>query len=197
MRVARYIRVSREDQRPGLQFDETAEFITRRGWELADTFHDQGVSGSKARRPELDRLLAAARSRRIDAVVVYKADRLFRSLHHMVNTLAELDALGVAFVSVTEPFDTTTPSGKLLLHMVAAMGQFERDLLIERTRSGIAAAKRRGKHCGRPRARFDLDRAQEMKASGLSLQAIGAELGVSASTLCRALAAQGEIQGGG
>lgn len=201
MRVARYIRVSREDQRPGLQFDETAEFIRRRGWELADTFHDQGISGSKARRPELDRLLDACRRRKVDAVVVYKADRLFRSLGHMVATLDEFAALGVEFISVTEAFDTTTPSGKLLLRLVASLSEFERDLLVERTKAGLAAARRRGKRIGRPRRRFDIEKARELQAEGASLASIGKQLRVSASTLCRALktasATEGEIQGEG
>lgn len=203
LRAARYIRVSKEEQRPGLQFDETEDFIARRGWELVETFHDQGISGSRDRRPQLDNLLTWARSRRIDVIVVYKADRLFRNLHHMLNVLAELDALGVAFVSCTEPFDTTTPSGKLLFHVVAAMGQFERDLLIERTKSGLAAARRRGKSLGRPRKRYDLDAAAEMRAEGKTLHDVAGYFGVSESTLCRALKSRGtpstqaEIQGAG
>jgi DNA invertase Pin-like site-specific DNA recombinase len=115
LRVARYLRVSRHDQDTALQADETGQFIKNRGWKLADTYKDHGISGAKDRRPELDRLLADARKRKWDALIVYKADRLFRSLRHMVLTLDELAALGIAFVSVTEPFDTSTPSGKLLV----------------------------------------------------------------------------------
>lgn len=197
LRVGRYIRVSKEDQKPGLQFDETESYIDRRGWHLAETFHDQGISGTRDKRPALDNLLAWARARRIDAVVVYKADRLFRSLHHMVNTLAEFEALGVAFVSCTEPFDTTTPSGRLLLHVVAAMGQFERDLLVERTKSGLAAARRRGKRLGRPRKVIDVPEAREMRDGGRTLLELADHYGVSEATMSRALRAKGETQGVG
>ena len=138
-RAARYIRVSRSDQRPALQADETVEFIDRRGWTLVDTFVDEGVSGTKDRRPGLDRLLAAARRRDFDILVVWRSDRLFRSLSNMVAALGELSALGIAFVSVTEPFDTTTPQGRLLLHLVAAFAEFERGVLVERTRAGIVS----------------------------------------------------------
>jgi DNA invertase Pin-like site-specific DNA recombinase len=189
VRVARYLRVSRSDQNPELQADETDEFIARRGWELTATFTDQGVSGSRDRRPELDRLLADARRRKFDLLVVYRSDRLFRSLKHMVVTLDELAALGIGFVSVTEPFDTTTPSGRLLLHLVSAMAEFEKAILVERTKAGLAAARRRGARIGRPRARLDLDRARELRAGGRSLRDTAKELGVGAATLQRALSA--------
>jgi DNA invertase Pin-like site-specific DNA recombinase len=164
IRVARYLRVSRHDQDTALQDDETGSFGKNRGWRIAETYKDQGISGAKDRRPSLDRMLADARRRKFDLVLVYKADRLFRSLRHMVTTLDELAALGVGFVSVTEPFDTSTPSGKLLLHIVSAMAEFERSLLIERVKSGVAAARRRGARLGRPRARLDMDRLRELRA---------------------------------
>jgi DNA invertase Pin-like site-specific DNA recombinase len=187
IRVGRYLRVSRHDQDTRLQADETAAFIKNRGWKLADTYRDHGISGAKDRRPELDRLLADARKRKWDALVVYKADRLFRSLRHMVLTLDELAALGIAFVSTTEPFDTSTPSGKLLLHIVSAMAEFERSLLIERVKSGVAAARRRGARLGRPPARLDMDRLRELRAQGLSVRKIAETLKVGSSTIQRHL----------
>lgn len=108
---------ARPTKDPALQDDETAELIANRGWKLTDTYTDHGVSGSRERRPELDRLLRDVRRRRIDVVLVWKADRLFRSLKAMVTTLDEWAALGVGFVSATEVFDSTTPQGKLLLHV--------------------------------------------------------------------------------
>ncbi len=143
-RAARYIRVSRSDQAPGLQLDETLDFIERRGWRLDETYQDHGVSGSKINRPALGKLLKDAKRKRFDVLVVWRSDRLFRSTRHMVNTLAELDAWGIHFVSVTEPFDTTTPQGRLLFTVVSAFAEFERDLLIERTKSGMQAAQKRG-----------------------------------------------------
>jgi DNA invertase Pin-like site-specific DNA recombinase len=193
LRAARYHRVSRVDQDPRLQADETQTFIAARGWELAATFTDHGVSGSRERRPELDKLLAGARRRKFDLVVVFKADRLFRSLRHMVNTLDELGALGVGFVSTSEPFDTTTPTGKLLLHVIAAMGEFERGLVIERTRAGVAAARRRGVRLGRPPARLDVDELRGLRAQGRSVRQIAEMLHVGASTIQRRLAV---VQGG-
>ncbi len=195
LRVGRYLRVSRAEQREDLQTDETEQLITRRGWQLAQTYTDHGVSGTRERRPQLDRLLADARRGKFDVVLVWRSDRLFRSLRHMVNTLAELDALNVAFVSVTEVFDTTTPQGRLLLHLVSAFSEFERQTIVERVRAGIAAARRRGVRLGRPGADLDVGKAAELRASGLSYRAIGARLGVGAGRVHGALNAdRGSVQ---
>jgi DNA invertase Pin-like site-specific DNA recombinase len=155
-RVARYVRVSRSEQNPDLQLDETARVVGARGWYLVETYTDHGVSGSRERRPELDRMLADARRALFDTVLVWRSDRLFRNLRHMVLTIEELAAMHVDFVSVTEPFDTTTPQGRLLLHMVSAFAEFERQILIERTKAGLDAARRRGKRIGRPKAFVDV-----------------------------------------
>lgn len=189
LRVALYARVSTSDQSTALQRDEATRLIAGRGWELVETYEDAGVSGRRARRPSLDAMLAAARRRRFDAIVVWRADRLFRSVHHMVTTLAELSALGVNFVSCTEPFDTSTPTGQLLLHLCAAFAQFERDVLVERTVAGMAAARRRGKRVGRPRRHVDVDRARALLAEGRAEREVARELGVGYGTLRRALAA--------
>jgi DNA invertase Pin-like site-specific DNA recombinase len=187
LRVARYLRVSRHDQDTALQDDETASFFKSRGWKLVETYKDHGISGARDRRPALDRMLADARRRKFDLVLVYKADRLFRSLKHMVTTLDELAALGVGFVSTTEPFDTSTPSGKLLLHIVSAMAEFERSLLIERVKSGVAAARRRGSRIGRPRIRLDDDELRRLRSQGLSVRKIAETLKVGSSTIQRHL----------
>jgi len=186
-RASRYVRVSRPDQNPNLQLDETGELISRRGWVLADSFIDEGISGSKRQRPHLNRMLDGARRRDFDVLVVWRADRLFRSLKHMVVTLDELAALGIDFVSVTEPFDTTTPQGRLLLHLVAAMAEFERELIRERTRAGLAAARRRGVRLGRPRVDIDLDEVSLLRSKGNSIRQIAKALGVSASSIHRAM----------
>jgi DNA invertase Pin-like site-specific DNA recombinase len=187
-RAVRYLRVSRTDQNPNLQADETGRLIAGRGWELVDTFLDQGFSGSKDRRPDLDRMLAAARRGLFDVLVVWRSDRLFRSLKHMVTALDELAALGIDFVSVTESFDTTTPQGRLLLHLVSAFGEFERNVLIERTKAGLEAARRRGAQIGRPRVRVDVERALALRAQGRSIRQTAKALGIGAATLHRALA---------
>lgn len=187
-RAAIYCRVSRVDQNPQLQEDETKELVRRRSWDLHGVYLDHGISGSKEKRPDLDRLLLDAKKKRFEILVVWRSDRLFRSLRHMVNTLAELDAIGVSFVSVTEPFDSTTPQGKLLIHLVSAFSEFEKQILIERTRAGLSAAARRGSAIGRPRVFVDRKRAGELQAQGLSLRKIAKSMGVGIGTVQRVLA---------
>jgi DNA invertase Pin-like site-specific DNA recombinase len=189
LRVARYCRVSKLDQDPALQDHETAQLAAARGWIVVDTYVDHGISGAKERRPQLDRMLKDARKRRFDAILVWRSDRLFRSLRHMVETIEELSSLGIGFVSAREPFDTTTPTGKLMLHLVAAFGEFERSVLIERVRAGLAVARRKGKRLGRPRVHVDVDRARELRAEGLPLRAVARSIGCGVATLCRALEA--------
>jgi DNA invertase Pin-like site-specific DNA recombinase len=186
-RVALYTRVSSRDQTSALQIDGCGERIARAGWTLAEHFAEEAITSQRVRRPELDRLMAATRKRRFDVLLVWKSDRIFRSVLHMVTTLAELDALGVDFVSCTESFDTTTPQGRLLFHVCSAVAQFERDLIVERTIAGMAAARKRGAQIGRPRTRVDVEAARELVAANLSRRAIARELGVSFGALTRAL----------
>jgi DNA invertase Pin-like site-specific DNA recombinase len=188
IRAARYIRVSRADQSTGLQLDETEGMIARRGWTLADTYADHGVSGSRERRPELDRLMGDAHRRRVDVIVVWKADRLFRSTKAMITTLDEWANLGVDFVSTTEVFDSTTPQGRLLMQVTSAFAEFEKSLVVERTRAGIAAARRRGVHVGRPRVRLDDDELRGLRAEGVSVRKIAERLNIGVSTVQRRLA---------
>jgi DNA invertase Pin-like site-specific DNA recombinase len=189
LRVAHYHRVSRLDQDPRLQADATIAFTAARGWETHEVYVDHGVSGSKDRRPALDRMLADGRHRKFDLILVYRSDRLFRSLKHLVAVVDDLSALGIDFVSTTEPFDTTTPSGRLLLQLVGALAEMERGLLIERTKAGIASARRRGVRVGRPPVHVDVPRAMELRASGMSLREVARELKVGAATVHRALSA--------
>lgn len=187
LRAVGYARVSRLDQRPGLQVDEIRQLGERRGWTVTELFVDHGVSGAKDRRPELDRLLAAARRREFDVVMVWRTDRLARSLRHLVNLLADLSALGVKFVSCREPFDTSVPTGELMVHLIGAFASFERSILIERTKSGLDAARRRGAQIGRPRVTFDLHGARQRVATGEPVAAVARSLGIGATTLRRAL----------
>lgn len=185
--AAIYLRVSRADQRSALQADETAELVTRRSWTLSKSYSDEGLSGATTKRPGFQMLLQDARRRKFDVLVVWRADRLFRSLRELIVTLDELAGLGIGFVSVTEPFDTTTPSGRLLLQLVGAFAEFERQVLIERTRSGLAAARRRGAQLGRPRREFNVARAIELRQRGSSIRDIAHALGVPIATMHRRL----------
>ena len=122
----------------------------RRGWH-AKEYCDTGISGSKDKRPALDMLVKDAKRRKFDVLVVWKMDRLGRSLRHLVTLLEELQSLGIAFVSLGEGIDATTPAGKLQMHILAAIAEFERGRIAERVRLGMARAKTQGKHLGRPR----------------------------------------------
>ena len=153
MRAAIYARVSTLDQQPENQLQELRRYIEARGWEATE-FVDHGVSGAKDRRPALDRLVGDAKRRRFDVLVCWRLDRLGRSLKHLIALLADLEALGVSFVSLAEGIDATTPAGKLQMHILAAISEFERSRTIERVQAGLQRAKRQGRTLGRPRARI-------------------------------------------
>src|SRR5436853_7897378 len=133
MRVGIYARVSTLiGQSPEMQLTELREYASRRGWEIFGEYVDSGISGSKESRPELNRLMSDAHQRKIDAVLVWKIDRFGRSLKHLVNSLADLSAYGVAFISLRDNLDLSTPSGRLMFQMIGAMAEFERSLIQER-----------------------------------------------------------------
>lgn len=194
MRAAIYARVSTSGngQSPEMQTRELREYITRRGWDAAGEYVDSGVSGAKERRPELDRLMAAARRCQFDAVVVYRYDRFARSLRHLVNALEDFRALGIDFVSLHEGVDTSTPNGRLVFGIFASIAEFERELIRGRVRSGLAAAKARGARLGRPRKDPDAARIAELRAQGLSWRAVARELNLSTRSVRRAALARGK-----
>jgi DNA invertase Pin-like site-specific DNA recombinase len=185
-KVAAYVRVSKDEQDPELQLREVREYVERRGWS-ADEFVDRGESGAKERRPEFDRLVKELRRRRYSAVVVWRFDRAARSLRQLLQLLEELRQLGTDFVSVTEAIDTSTISGKAMFGMVAVFAEFERDVLRERVKAGLAKARANGVRLGRPRAVFDLEAAKAFLRRGESQRAVARRFGVDHATLCRAL----------
>jgi DNA invertase Pin-like site-specific DNA recombinase len=150
---------------------------------------DEGISGSKDSRPELNRLMLDAKQRRIDCVLVWKLDRFGRSLKHLVNALAELEAVGVSFVSLRDTFDLTTPSGRLMFGVVAAMAEFERDLIRERVKAGIANARAKGRRVGRQPIVIDRAKLTAMRSSGHTIRAIAQTLGCSRSLVHKTLSA--------
>ncbi len=189
MRVAIYARCSTADQSVDLQLDELRTYAAQRGFDVVQPYCDNGVSGSKTSRPALDQLLADAHRRRFDAVLVWKLDRLGRSLVHLIRLVDQLGSLGVDLISLRDTgMDTTGPTGKLIFHVMGAVAEFERDLIRERTRAGIASARRRGKRLGRPRAPVAVAKAESLLARGLSVSATARELGIARATLRRALA---------
>ncbi len=191
MKSAIYARVSTADQHNAIQVRELTEYVQRRGWELAGIYQDQ-ISGAKASRPGLDRLMADARQRRFDVVLVWKLDRFGRSLVHCVSGIQELASLGIRFIATSQGLDTdeSNPASKLLVHILAAVAQFERELIRERVCAGMRNARQKGKRLGRPKAVFDRQRAVELRRQGMSLPRIARELGVGLGTVARAVNGQ-------
>jgi DNA invertase Pin-like site-specific DNA recombinase len=186
-RIALYARVSTSGghQDPEMQLRELREYAQRRGWQIVETYTDAGVSGSKDSRPALNRLMADACQRRFDAVLVWKLDRFGRSLRHLVNSLAELEAIGVAFVSLRDSLDLSTPSGRLMFQIIGAMAEFERALIQERVRAGLRNARAKGRRLGRPRADIDAAQIAELRHSGASWRTVARALGVGVGTAYR------------
>jgi DNA invertase Pin-like site-specific DNA recombinase len=188
-RVALYARVSTlNNQDPEMQLSELREYAGHRGWQIVEEFTDQGVSGCKESRPALNRLMADACRRRFDAVLVWKIDRFGRSLKHLVNALAELAALGVAFISLRDNLDLSTPSGRLMFQIIGAMAEFERALIQERVRAGLRNARSKGKKLGRPRVTVDASKIASLRTQGRSWAEIVAEMGIGKGTAQRAFA---------
>jgi DNA invertase Pin-like site-specific DNA recombinase len=182
VRAAIYARVSTFDQEPENQLQELRRYIAARGWTGAE-FVDRGVSGSKDRRPALDALIQDAKRRRFDVLVCWRLDRLGRNLRHLVTLLEDLNALGVAFVSLGEGIDCTTPAGKLQLHILAALAEFERERIRERVLAGLQRARSQGKRLGRPRKA-----PTAFVVPGGSVRAAARLWGVSKSTAARWIA---------
>jgi DNA invertase Pin-like site-specific DNA recombinase len=188
-RAAVYARVSTSDQTVDSQLDALRSYCQRRGLEAVE-FIDHGVSGAKDKRPALDAMLCAVRRREVDCVVITKLDRLARSVRHLCELADAFEKLGVQLIALDQDLNTATSSGRLLFGVLAVVAQFERDLIRERTRAGLAAAKRRGTHCGRPVTATTDERrarAQRMRESGQSLRYIAGVLGVSAASVHRML----------
>jgi len=188
MRAAIYARVSTSNhgQDVGMQTRELRQFCEARGWQIAGEYVDEGVSGAKDSRPELNRLLADAHKRRFDAVVVWKFDRFARSVSHLLRALETFKALGVEFVSLSEQVDTSTPTGKMIFTVLGAVAELERSLIAERVRAGLRNARAKGKKLGRPRVSVDAVKVAALRAQGQSWPKIARELGVSVGTVYQA-----------
>lgn len=196
MRAALYARVSTADrQSPETQLLALREYAGRRGFEIQDEWVDR-ASGRKESRKAFTTLLQAARRREVDVVIVAAYDRLSRSLHELVNTAGELEALGVHLVSLREGTDTTTPQGRLVFGFMATLAEFESALIAERIRSGLDRARSEGKTLGRPKiSEVRRLKAVEYRRKGLSLRAIALELGIGHSSVARILRAFEEEHG--
>jgi DNA invertase Pin-like site-specific DNA recombinase len=183
MRAALYARVSTTDQTCEIQLLELRRYCKARDWPVWAEFIDNGVSGSKDRRPTLDELLAHARRRRFDVLVCWRLDRLGRSLRHLVTLLGDLHDLGIGFVSLGEGIDLGTPAGRLQLHILAALAEFERSRIQERVRAGLARVWAEGRRLGRPTQAPPVEKLAAV--ADLSIREAARKLRVSRSTVQR------------
>lgn len=190
LRAGVYLRVSSRDQSHDSQRQALADYVARRGWTVAGTFTDT-VVGTARVRPGLTALNEAARKREIDVVVVFRFDRFARSVSHLVGALEEYRALGVDFVSVNDPVDTTTPAGRAMFTIIGAFAELERSILSERVTAGMDAARKRGVKVGRPQGVTPEAAAEAIRVHG-GVRAAGRALKVSPTTIQRALARRPE-----
>jgi len=189
-RVALYARVSTSDkgQDPELQLMPLREYCKQRGWQVVDEFVDVGISGTKAKRPQLDRLLNACRKRQINTICIWKMDRIGRSLKNLVFLLDEFQELGVAFVSYSEALDFSSASGKLLANLLACFCQYEKDLISERVRAGMMLAKMQNRSIGRkPTAPDKLASIITEHENNLSVRQIATKVKIPRSTVFRTI----------
>jgi DNA invertase Pin-like site-specific DNA recombinase len=181
-RAAVYARVSTFDQEPENQLQELRRYVEARGWQATE-YVDKGVSGAKDSRPALDTLVRDAKRRRFDTLIVWRLDRLGRNLRHLILLLDEMTATGVGFVSLAESIDTSTPAGRLQLHILGAIAEFEKARIAERVRAGLQRARAQGRRLGRPRR--IVPEALLAPVRGLSIRQAAEKLGVSAATAHR------------
>jgi len=187
MKAAIYARVSTANngQDPTMQTRELREYCERRGWSVVGQFVDLGISGTKEKRPELDRLMVEAHRRRFDAVIVWKFDRFARSVSHLLRALETFQALGIHFVSLSESLDTSTPAGKMVFTVLGAVAELERSLIVERVKAGLRNARAKGRKLGRPQRILDVRRISALRAQGLGWKRIAKDLGVGVGTVIR------------
>ena len=188
---ALYARVSTKNsgQDPETQLLALRDYAKARKLEVFSEYTDVGISGSKDSRPALNRLMADARKRRFDTVLVARFDRFARSTRHLVLALEEFNALGVDFISLSESVDTSTPMGKMVYTVIAAVAELERSLIRERVVMGLQRAKAQGKRLGRPKVKTSEEQMLQLCEQGLSSRQIAKQLGLSPSTVLRRLRA--------
>ena len=184
-RAALYARVStkQHSQDPETQLMPLRDHATARGLTVVGEYVDLGWSGSKERRPQLDRLMADVRAGKIDIVIVARFDRFARSVRHLLTALSEFQKCGVDFVSLNEQIDTSTNIGKLVFTILAALAEFERELIRERVRAGVDRARRQGIKLGRPTVLVDTVKINERRTAGQTISQIARETGIARSTV--------------
>ena len=195
MKAAIYARVSTLDkgQDTEVQLRDLRSYAQARGWIIAGEYVDKGQSGAKDRRPELDRLMKDVRKRKVDLILCWRLDRLGRSLKHLILTLDELQSVGVGFVSYNENLDLTTSTGRLMFQLLGAFAEFERNLIKERVKAGLANAKAKGAKLGRPSPEFDEDELIRLRKSGVTIRGIAERLNLRKSFVHKTLSNRSQI----
>ena len=189
-RVAMYLRVSTGEQTTENQRRELLAVAKRMDWEIINICEDAGISGAKGRdkRPEFDRLLKGAVRRECDVIMSWSVDRLGRSLIHLVEFLGEIHAKGVDLYCHQQSIDTTTPAGKAMFQMCGVFAEFERAMIQERVKAGLARARAQGKILGRPRVAEDVEQSvRRLRVAGIGKRKIAKQLGIGVSTVMRVL----------
>jgi DNA invertase Pin-like site-specific DNA recombinase len=187
-KVALYVRVSTKDQDTENQRRELVEVAERAGWIVVGMYADEGISGAKGRdrRPGFDAMLRAVTRREVDMVAAWSVDRLGRSLQHLVDTLSALRAAGADLYLHKQALDTTTPAGRAMFGMLGVFAEFEREIIVERVRAGMATAKAKGKTVGRPKASEEtLQRIRELRSQGMGMLRVAREVGCGVSLIQR------------
>ncbi len=193
MRVGIYARVSTKDQSCEMQMRDLRAYCAARGFTIIREYIDIGQSGAKDSRPELNELMADARKRKFDSILVWRFDRFARSTKHLLLALEEFRSLGIQFISYQENIDTSSPLGQALFTIVSAVAQLERDLIRERVSAGVRNARAKGKQFGRPRRIVNQDEIRRLRSEGASLRQIASKLGVGYGTVRLRLAQTGEL----
>ena len=170
-----------------MQEKDLRGYCAARQFEIVREYVDVGQSGTTDSRPLLNELMADARKRKLDAILVWRFDRFARSTRHLLLALEEFRSLGIQFISYQENVDTGTPLGQAIFTIISAVAQLERDLICERVSAGIRNARAKGKRLGRPRQHVDLNRIQDMRVAGMSLRQIAATLKIGYGTVRTAL----------
>ena len=187
MKAAIYCRVSTTDQKTDMQLQDLRKFAQDRGIRIYQEYIDNGISGSIKKRPALDNLMADAKKKKYDVVLVWRFDRFARSSRHLVEALHAFRHLGIDFISYNENIDTGSPLGEAMFTIISAMAQLERDIIRERVKAGLRTARNKGKTLGRPKALVDINKLKEMKNSGDSVRYIASRMDVSTATVSRLL----------
>ena len=194
IRVAMYSRVSTDGQNTDGQESEMREYAKNRGWEVTRVYRDK-MSGVKSSRPALDELMADARKRAMDVVLVWRFDRFARSVSHLLLALESFRTVGIEFASLSEQIDTSTPTGKMIFTVLGAVAELERSLIVERVRMGLQSARKKGKRLGRPPIRqlnpAEVERVRADRATGkFSLRRLAKKYGTSVWAMQQATAGQ-------